>query len=691
MLLDTPVRYLKGVGLRCAEIFGRMGITNIESLLFYFPKRYEDYSNFIPLSKLTPGMLCAVKAKVLASSQRMSWAKRGFSLTAVVFGDSTGKVSAVWFNQPYLKNYFLPGTEAILYGKVELYQGGLQLSSPEFELIKKSEGADSFNQGKLVPVYSLSEGITQRYFRKIIKSALDQFIPSLSDILPYDIRNRHKLINYAKSIISIHFPENDAIQKEAYRRLSFEEFFLYQLPILMRKFKRARKKGIAHRVGGDIFNSFYQDLPFKLTNAQNRVLEQIKHDMAAAFPMQRLLQGEVGSGKTILAILAGAIALDGGYQAAFMVPTEILAKQHYEKIKKSSAKNKKIKISLLTSSLKAADKSKIYKDIKEGKIDLVIGTHSLLGEELKFKNLGLVIIDEQHKFGVGQRALLPQKGNNPDCLIMTATPIPRTLSLTIYGDLDVSVLDELPQGRILVKTLVYSQDSRSKAYEFIRVQINEGRQAYVVCPNIEEHGLMGLSSVESVYEETKARFKEFRVGLLHGKMKYHQQDKVMADFKNGSINILVATTILEVGIDIANASVVLIEDAQVFGLAQLHQLRGRIGRGNYQSYCLLVAQAQGKEAQDRIKVISELSDGFKIAEEDLRIRGPGEFFGRRQHGLTGLKLANPLTQMYLLKAAREEAKTLLRLDLDLVSRQNIGIKHALKKRFPEYEQLLAGG
>lgn len=721
MTLQDSLQYFKGVGPRKIKLFKKLGISSIENILYYFPKRYEDRSNFSKLSKLTPGSIYTIRAKVLARSQRFSRRRKGFNITEAAFGDNTGKIYAVWFNQPYLKNYFKPGIEVILYGKVERYQDRLQMQSPEFEILESDEnkaqatsgkaqvtsgnaqhtfgkaqptsGKDtSLSLGKMVPVYRLSEGITQRYFRKIMKSVLDEFIPKVSDALPYDIRKKHNLLNLAKSLLYIHFPCDEYWQREAYRRLSFEEFFLYQIPILIRKIKRVKKKGIAHRIDGDIFDSFIKTLPFKLTMAQHRVIGQIKQDMKGSSPMQRLLQGEVASGKTVVAMASCAIALDGGYQVAFMVPTEILAKQHYEniscQISAISNRRGKIKVGLLASSISKKEKNEIYKGIKDGKIDLVVGTHSLLEENLKFKNLGLVIIDEQHKFGVGQRALLPRKGNNPDCLIMTATPIPRTLSLTFYGDLDISLLDQLPEGRLPVKTCLYSPIQRKEVHNLIEHKIKEGRQVYVVCPKIEKSDFLRLRSAQEVYSEIKHIFRQYKVSLVHGRLKQAQQDKIMSDFKNGLIDILVATTVLEVGIDVVNASVMVIEEAESFGLAQLHQLRGRIGRGNYQSYCLLIADLKGNQVDRRIKAIISLSDGFKIAEVDLKIRGPGEFFGRRQSGLSELRIANPLTQMHLLKNARYDAAELLRGDPDLCQRQNLNLKQAIKKRFPEYEELM---
>ena len=427
--------------------------------------------------------------------------------------------------------------------------------------------------------------------------------------------------------------------------------------------------------------------------AQEKVLDEIKKDLQSPQPMQRLLQGDVGSGKTVVAVISAIIAASGEWQVAFMVPTEILANQHYENIQKQLAGlSKKINLALLTSSLEDKDKQKLYKGIREGKIDLVIGTHALIQEELKFKKLGLVVIDEQHKFGVSQRALLPKKGTNPDVLIMTATPIPRTLSMTIYGDLDISVIDQLPPGRIPVETQVYPEERIPEVHDFIKDRIKEGRQAYIVYPIIEESDFLELKAAQKMFEELrKGTFKDYRVGMVHGRLKRQQQDKTMTEFKNGKLDILVATTVLEVGIDVANASVLVVEHAERFGLAQLHQLRGRIGRGKYQSYCILIANPQSPDAIARINAISSMSDGFQIAEEDLKIRGPGEFFGQRQHGLSELKIANPITQLNILQKAKEEAIKLIEQDPNLSSRTNLFIREKLHKTFPEFQDLMLVG
>jgi ATP-dependent DNA helicase RecG len=610
--------------------------------------------------------------------------------------DQTGRLSCVWFNQPYLKQYLKPAAELILYGKVERYAGKLQMNNPEFE-IATDDTDETLNIGRIVPIYKLPESFGQRSFRKLIKSVIDKYLSGLSDFLPYDIRAGNNLLNLAKSILNIHFPENLEIQKLAYMRLSFEEFFLFQLPLVLRKLRKKEKPGIAHKVEGTLVENFIKSLPFELTGSQKKVIREIKLDMAKPQTMQRLLQGDVGSGKTVVATIASVMAIQGGYQAAFMVPTEILAKQHYEKIraqvhKCTSAPEKEIRAGLLTSSIDKKEKRMILKEISQGKIDLVIGTHALLEEDVKFKNLGLVVIDEQHKFGVGQRALLPKKGTYPDVLIMTATPIPRTLAITLYGDLDISVISELPPGRKPVRTQWINSDKRDWLYGFIKENVLSRRQVYVVYPLIEESYALDLLSATKMYKEFKNDvFKDFNVGLIHGRLKQSEQDRIMSEFRKGNLQILIATTVLEVGIDVANASIMVIEHAERFGLSQLHQLRGRIGRGDYESFCILISDVDSPEAKARIDAMVNYSDGFRIAEEDLKIRGPGEYFGSRQHGLTGLKVANPLTQMQLLKRAREEAVKTVNNDSRLETRQNLLLKEKLLQRFPEYEKMMLVG
>lgn len=692
--LNTPVQYLKGIGPKRADLFKKIGIRIIEDLLYYFPRRYEDRRNFTVISQLQEGQVQTIKAKVLVNAQRRSFRRRGFTITEVVVADQTGKVSCVWFNQPYLKNYFKVGENLILFGKVERYGARLQMSSPEFEIVDDQSGV--FDFGCLIPVYSLPEGITQRHFRRIIKYALDEYMTQTKEFLPFDIRSRNNLLNLAKSLINIHFPAEPQMQMKAFERLCFDEFFIFQLPLVIRKVKKKDKIGISHQVEGELVRNFMEILPFKLTVSQEKVIREIKTDMSKPAAMQRLLQGDVGSGKTIVAVIASLFAIQGGYQAVLMVPTEILAKQHYEKISfQLSAignQQRKIELGLLTSSADKKTRQEVYQQIRDGGIDLLIGTHALLEEAVEFKSLGLVVIDEQHKFGVGQRALLPKRGSNPDVLIMTATPIPRTLAITLYGDLDISIISELPPGRVPIKTLSFNRQQRSQAYRIVHEQLKLGRQAYIIYPLIEESDMLDISGAEEMFIRLKSEeFKEFRLGLIHGRLEQKKQDEIMSGFKSGGIDILVSTTVLEVGIDIPNATCMIIEYAERFGLSQLHQLRGRIGRGEYESFCILLGEAQTQEAQARLSAMVRYNDGFRIAEEDLKIRGPGEFFGSRQHGLADLKIANPLTQMRLLKRAREEAIKLINLDPCFQMRQNGLLKERLLQRFPEYEKMVVVG
>ena len=690
----TAVQYLKGIGPKRAKSFLARGVQTIEELLYYFPRRYEDRTNFAKISQLKEGQIYTIKVQVLAGGQRNSWRRRSFSITEAVVEDGTGKLNCVWFNQPYLKEYLKPGAFLILYGKVELYNDKLQLTNPEYEILDDSQDDDSLNVGRIVPVYTLPKGFSQRSLRQLIKNALDEFLPKINDPLPFDLRTRHNLLNLAQSLLNIHLPQDLDLQKQAHTRISFEEFFLFQLPLVLRKLNRKNKIGIKHVVGGSLIEEFISGLPFALTAAQQKVLGEIKSDMASSQVMQRLLQGDVGSGKTVVAAIACLAAIQSGHQAAFMAPTEILARQHYEKIsaqlERLTFNGRKLRLGLLVGQDK--EKEKIYQEIKEGKVDLVIGTHALLQEELSFKDLSFIVIDEQHKFGVGQRALLPKKGNNPDVLIMTATPIPRTLAITLYGDLDISVINELPLGRIPIKTLEFNQEQSNKAYALVKEELNYGRQAYIIYPVIEESYALDIAGAKKMFVELKnGAFKGFRLGLIHGKLKTKEQNEIMLKFKNKQLDLLVATTILEVGIDIPNATCMIIASAQRFGLSQLHQLRGRIGRGKLQSFCILIADSQTEDSKARLGAMVASGDGFHIAEEDLRIRGPGEFFGNRQHGLAELKIANPLIQMQLLKSAREEAINLLNQDVHLTERPHQLLKAKLLQRFPEYEKLMLVG
>ncbi len=692
-LITTFVRYLKGIGPRREGTLQKLGILTVEDLFYYFPRRYEDRTNFAPIAKLQEKTVVTVQGTVIGSRERQSFKRRGFHILEVMIDDGSARIFCVWFNRRYLRNYFKAGTTIIAYGKIERYAGKLQISNPEFEVVTEgdSEGAgEKLNIGRIVPVYTAPEGLGQRLLRKVIKSSLEEYGSSIQDYLPVDIKKRNALPDLCRALTHIHFPLDQATQKEAYRRLSFDEFLFFQLPLAMRKLKRKQKKGIAHQARGAGVDQFLEELPFRLTGSQVACLAEIEADLQSPHAMQRLLQGDVGSGKTIVATLACMMAVQGGYQAAFMVPTEILARQHFEKI---SAQTKQIKTALLTGSLSQTEKQDVMDRVGRGQIDLVIGTHALLEAAVQFKALGLVVIDEQHKFGVGQRSLLPAKGANPDVLIMTATPIPRSLAITLYGDMDISVINELPPQRGRIRTLLLPHEEREKAFALCRNEIKKGRQAYIIYPVIDESIALDIAGATSQYQELKkGAFKDCRVGLVHGRMKQKEQEAVMAAFKAGAVDVLIATTVLEVGVDVSNATCMIIEHAERFGLSQLHQLRGRVGRGPAESICVLVSQLDPAEEESaRLQALVKHTDGFHIAEEDLKLRGPGDFFGSRQHGLTALRIGDPLMQMQLLKHAKDEAAALVHNDPNLCSAANILLKDKLLQRFPEYERVVMVG
>ncbi|MFA5320231.1 MAG: ATP-dependent DNA helicase RecG [Candidatus Omnitrophota bacterium] len=691
----SPIRYIKGVGARREGLLNLRGIYTVEDILYYFPRRYEDRKHFSSIASLSPGGIYTVRVSVRSLAQRISFRRRKFSLVEIIAEDDTGSILCVWFNRGYLKNYLHTGDRIILHGKVDYYGKRLQFSSPELEIISPEE-EESLSAGRIVPVYSLPSGIGQRYFRKTVKYALDSCLPGVRDFLPYDMRSRRGLDNLARSLLNIHFPEGEASRLQACRRLSFDEFFFFQLPLAVKKSAQKREDGIRHPVEGELSRGFISSLPFRLTAGQLQCLEEIKRDMSGARPMRRLLQGDVGSGKTVLALIAALISVQGGHQAAMIAPTEILAKQHFEKISRflsgMPSLTGRVSCVLLAGALKAAARTAAEKNVRSGSANLVIGTHTLLNRDVVFRDLGLIVIDEQHKFGVKQRAVLNEKGGGADVLLMTATPIPRTLAITLYGDLDVSVLREMPPGRQAVATLCADSSAKGRLYARMREHVKQGRQVFIVYPLVEESAESDILSVKSMYEELRKNiFPDFRIGMVHGKMKSAQQDKVMEDFRLNKLDVLVSTTILEVGIDVPNATMMMVENAERFGLSQLHQLRGRVGRGAYQSVCVLVSDAKTEDARARLSAMARYGDGFRIAEEDLKIRGPGEFFGNRQHGLSELKIADPLTQMQLLRHARSEALRITAVDPLLSSEGNICLKEELEKRFPGYEKVMMIG
>lgn len=685
-LKDIAVQYVKGVGPKRYKDFQGLGVNSVYDLLYLFPRRYEDRREFKRISLLEEGKIELVMGEILSTNLRHS--RRGLNIFEIKISDGSGLLSAVWFNQPYLKKVLKEGKKVILYGKVEKFLN-IQMNSPEFELIEEEK--DSLNVGRIVPVYPLSGKLTQRILRAIIYEAINQYAHKLSEFIPYDIRKHNGLPNIVEAIHWVHFPQDLEKKELARKRFVFEEFFLLQLGIGMKRIKeKIEKEGISHHLGPDLFKLFIEKLPFELTESQKRVIKEIEEDMAKSKPMQRLLQGEVGSGKTVIAAYALFITVNNGYQGALMAPTEILAEQHFINLSNFFL-SFGINVELLISGVPEERKKMIKEDLKNGVINIIIGTHSLIEEDVIFKRLGLVIIDEQHKFGVLQRKRLLDKGENPDCLIMTATPIPRTLALTLYGDLDISTLYELPKGRGKVTTYWVSEDKRKEVYEFIKEQIRIGRQAFIVYPIIEDSDSLELKSATQMYEKLKEEtFKEFRISLLHGRIPTEEKNRIMQDFKERKIDILVSTIVIEVGIDVPNVTVIVVENAERFGLAQLHQLRGRIGRGKYPSYCILFSSAKTEEARQRLTALVKTQDGFKLAEEDLKIRGPGEFFGKRQHGFPEIKIGDIFKDMEILELSRKEAFNLLRYDQNLSSPKHKVLLEMLRERFPNLELISVG-
>ncbi len=689
-LNEIAIQFVKGVGPSKAKLLANLGIFTVEDLLYLFPSRYEDRSQLTPMALVQVGERQTVAGHVLSVGKRNFYSKQ--RRCEITVGDKTGRIFAVWFNQPYLDKYFKEGQEIVLYGRVEIYQKRLQMLVPDYELIAPEDR--SLNMGRIVPVYPLTKGITQRYLRNLIDACLKEYAGQIQDVIPPLIRQRHGLGHISSNIVQIHFPSDIEQQEKAIERIAFEEFFLFQVSVILRRLSIVQKQGIAHKINKDLVAQYSTAFPFSLTGAQQRSVGEIAEDMAKERPMLRLVQGDVGCGKTVVAFFGCIAAWKNKKQSAIMAPTEILAQQHYLNFQKllGAGSFKALKVALLISSTPKKEKDELYKQLKSGAIDLIIGTHALLEETVSFKKLSYVVIDEQHKFGVSQRALLSAKGTNPDVLIMTATPIPRTLCLTLYGDLDVSVINELPPGRGKIKTYHFPQDKEQAVYQKVRELVLKGTQAYIIYPLVEESEKLDLKAAKAMYEHLQAfEFQGLRVGLVHGQMKRDETDAIMDQFKKHELDILVATTILEVGIDVANANVMVIEHAERFGLSQLHQLRGRIGRGSHEAICVLIADPVTEESKARLEAIVKTTDGFKIAEHDLEIRGPGHYFGRHQHGLNELKVANPITQMDVLEKARKDAIEITQADPPLQEADHRMIKEVIKKRYPQYLELVLAG
>ncbi|CDF57900.1 ATP-dependent DNA helicase RecG [Thermobrachium celere] len=651
------IKYLKGVGPKNAEYLRSLGIYTIEDIFYYFPRDYEDRANTKKIRDLKDGEIVTLIAEVaLINGTRKT--QTGKNLTSIVFKDDTGFITGIWFNQPYIKKTFKVGEKVLLYGKVNRRFAELQMVDPKYE--KNFDNNDENSVG-ILPIYPLNKYLSQKTLRNIIKNALINKRELLKEILPKRILDEFNLVDIQTAIDNIHFPKNKDMLNKSIYRLKFEELFLIQLGLQYYK-KSINSDLSAYNIPlSGRLKELKEKLPFELTNAQSRTIREILLDMKKNKPMNRLVQGDVGSGKTVIAAIAMFNCAEAGYQAAMLAPTEILAEQHFSSIT-SLLKDFDLNIALITGSTTKKQKEKILTDLANGEIDIIIGTHALLQENVEFKNLALVVTDEQHRFGVRQRATLVSKGHNPHVLVMTATPIPRTLALFMYGDMDISIINELPKGRQKVDTYFVRSTMRERVYNFIKKEVMEGRQAYIVCPLVEESEKIEAISAEEAYDflvNNTFNGNDKIVAVLHGKMSNEEKDFIMQKFKEGAIKVLVSTTVVEVGVNVPNATVMVVENAERFGLAQLHQLRGRVGRGSLKSYCILISDATNKEAIDRLTIMTKTNDGFVISEKDMELRGTGELFGMRQHGLPDLKIADIFKDIEILKTTRDLARRLI--------------------------------
>jgi len=673
MDLDSPIRFLKGIGPGRAEALEEKGFSTAGDLLLHFPFRYEDRSRFVAIGDLrASSSRVTISGRVLSSSL-FTTKRRGLKVVKALLDDGTGAIECVWFNQPFIRDHLVKGAELIVHGMPQPApdrSGSIQMQAPEWEIVTHERG-DEIHMGRIVPIHRRLPNLSPKALRRILHDLLAQIPADLGDPLPPALRERLELLPRGEAIRQVHFPEAgtssaglNARRTPAHRRMIFEELFLLQMALaLRRRGIEAEKRAYPYRMTAEIRKRLAQVLPFHLTRAQRRVLQEIVSDLKSPHPMHRLLQGDVGSGKTIVAFLSMLFAVENGLQAVLMAPTEILAEQHNRVIQRLMA-GKPYRSVLLTGATRKSGGRQILAGIAGGFWQIVVGTHAIIQETVKFNRLGLVVVDEQHRFGVLQRAALSQKGASPDVLVMTATPIPRSLCLTVYGDLNMSLMDELPPGRRPVKTVRRNDDARAKIYEFVRKQIRQGRQAYVVLPLVEESETQTLKAAVKMSADLKRLLPDTTIGLVHGRLKTDEREEVMKGFAEGKIELLVATTVIEVGIDVPNATIMVIENAERFGLSQLHQLRGRVGRGPHPSYCILLEGAGiTPEAESRLAIMDETEDGFRIAEKDLEIRGPGELTGTKQTGLPELRIANIIRDRDILELAREEAFKLV-LDMD---------------------------
>ena len=676
-VINESIQYVKGIGPKKAEKLNKLGIYTIKDLLYYFPRQFEDRSIIKKIAQLEDEEKVTVKA--LITNIESYTPKKGMTITRIDVKDDTGFAKLTFFNKEYIKNTFRVGDSILAFGKVKKNGRFVELNSCELEYLSASPK----NIGKLVPVYPLSYGVTNKDIMNTVRMVFENKDIKIPEYMPEYLLKKYRLCGIEYAIKNIHFPKDKESLKIALYRLIFEELLVLQLGLFMYKGGSSDEKGILFKRNQRL-DEVLKSLPFSLTRAQNRALNEIIDDMCSEKVMNRLVQGDVGSGKTVVALLALAECVFNGYQGALMAPTEILAQQHYESFTETF-EDIGINVELLTGSVTKKQKEGILQRAKDGEIDILIGTHALIEDNVEFKNIGLVITDEQHRFGVRQRGKLSSKGESPDILVMTATPIPRTLALILYGDLDISIIDELPPGRQPIETIAVEKKKRDKVYNsLVRREVDKGRQVYIVCPLVEESETLDITSATETAEEIKRDFfQDLRVGLLHGKMKPSEKDAIMTAFKNHELDILVSTTVIEVGVNVPNSTLMIIENAERFGLAQLHQLRGRVGRGKHQSYCVLIYGSNSEVCRKRMSIMEETNDGFKISEKDLEIRGPGEFFGTMQHGVPELKVANLFKHMKILKTVQQEARIIIGEDSTLDFKEYRGLKREIESKFKD--------